>query len=112
MIHIFTLLIKTTDEQNEVALSYHRMRGLYSLKVIFSAAELYIRHLDTSLHKFLQCIIFMVFVNILNSPVTTEPILDLIYNLPKPAKFAGIIYTRRNYNIDAIFRRMYNILWC
>ena len=28
-------LTKTTAEQNEVALSYHRMRGLYFLAVIF-----------------------------------------------------------------------------
>ena len=29
------LLIKTTAAQNEVALSYHRVRGLYFLAVVF-----------------------------------------------------------------------------
>ena len=31
------LLTKTTAAQNEVALSYHRVRGLYFLAVIFVA---------------------------------------------------------------------------
>ena len=31
------LLIKTTAAQNEVALSYHSMRGLYFLAVVFAA---------------------------------------------------------------------------
>ena len=31
------LLTKTTDAQNEVALSYHRVRGLYFLAVTFVA---------------------------------------------------------------------------
>ena len=35
------LLIKTTAAQNEVALTYHRVRGLYFLAVIF-AATIYI----------------------------------------------------------------------
>ena len=32
-----TLLIKTTATQNEVALSYHIVRGLYFLAVVFVA---------------------------------------------------------------------------
>ena len=36
-----TLLIKTTAARNEVALSYHRVRGLYFLAVVF-AATIYI----------------------------------------------------------------------
>ena len=35
MVHI--LLTKTTAAQNEVALSYHRARGLYFLAVVFVA---------------------------------------------------------------------------
>ena len=31
------LLVKTTAAQNEVALSYHKVRGLYFLAVVFEA---------------------------------------------------------------------------
>ena len=31
------LLTKTTAAQNEIALSYHRVRGLYFLAVVFAA---------------------------------------------------------------------------
>ena len=34
---IFILLTKTTAAQNDVALSYHRLRGLYFLAVVFAA---------------------------------------------------------------------------
>ena len=34
------LLAKTTAAQNEVALSYHRVRGLYFLTVVFAATIL------------------------------------------------------------------------
>ena len=30
------LLIKTTAAQNKIALSYHRVRGLYSLAAVFA----------------------------------------------------------------------------
>ena len=36
------LLTKTTAAQNEVALSYHRVRGLYVLVVFFVATIIYI----------------------------------------------------------------------
>ena len=36
-IYVITLLIKLTAAQNEVALSYHRVRGLYFLAVVFAA---------------------------------------------------------------------------
>ena len=39
-IYIIILLTKTTAAQNEVALSYYRMRGLYFLTVIFAATIL------------------------------------------------------------------------
>ena len=35
--HIIILLTKTTAAQNEVALSHHRVRGLYFLAVVFAA---------------------------------------------------------------------------
>ena len=34
---ITILLTKITDAQNEVALSYHRVRGLYFVAIIFAA---------------------------------------------------------------------------
>ena len=34
-IHLTILLTKTTAAQNEAALSYHRVRGLYFLAVVF-----------------------------------------------------------------------------
>ena len=37
------LLIKTTVTQNEVAFSYHRVRGLYFLAVVFAANIVIIR---------------------------------------------------------------------
>ena len=36
-VYIFIHLIKTTTVQNEVTLSYHRVRGLYFLAVVFVA---------------------------------------------------------------------------
>ena len=33
-----TLLTKTTAAQNEVALSYHKLRGLYFLAVVFAGS--------------------------------------------------------------------------
>ena len=35
------LLTKTTAAQNEVALSYHRVRGLYFLAVVFATTVIY-----------------------------------------------------------------------
>ena len=37
-IHISSCMVltKTIDEENEVALSYHRVRGLYFLNVVFA----------------------------------------------------------------------------
>ena len=37
LFEITILLIKTTATQNEVAHSYHRVRGLYFLAVVFAA---------------------------------------------------------------------------
>ena len=37
-VKITILLTKATAAQNEVALSYHGMRGLYFLAVVFAAA--------------------------------------------------------------------------
>ena len=37
IIYIYTLLTKTTDAQNDFALSYHIVRGLYFLAVVFTA---------------------------------------------------------------------------
>ena len=39
-IHYIILLTKTTAAQNEDALSYHRMRGLYFLATVFVATIL------------------------------------------------------------------------
>ena len=65
---IFTLLTKTTAAQNEVALSYHRVRGLYFLAVVFVSsivsplieAAYYIYHVmigrpEESAHWLLMC---------------------------------------------------------
>ena len=38
--YVIILLIKLTAAQNEVALSYHRVRGLYFLSVIFAGTVL------------------------------------------------------------------------
>ena len=38
--HIFKLLTKTTTAQNKVALSWHKVRGLYFLAVVFVATIL------------------------------------------------------------------------
>ena len=38
----FILLTKTTAAQNEVALSYHKLRGLYFLAVVFVATIIHI----------------------------------------------------------------------
>ena len=37
LLHTYILLTKKTAAQNEVALSYHRVRGLYFLAVVFAA---------------------------------------------------------------------------
>ena len=42
-IQINILLTKTTAAQNEVALSYHRVLGLYFLAVVFVANIIYTR---------------------------------------------------------------------
>ena len=39
---LYGLLTKTTAAQNEVALSYDRVRGLYFLAVVFAATIVYI----------------------------------------------------------------------
>ena len=41
------LLTETAAAQNEVALSYHKMRGLYFLAVVFVAADLLAHHRTT-----------------------------------------------------------------
>ena len=38
---IYRLLTKITAAQNEVALTYHRVRGLYFLAVIFGATVIF-----------------------------------------------------------------------
>ena len=46
-----TLLTKTTAARNEVALSYHNVRGLYFLAVIFVGTILYIHTILYNIYK-------------------------------------------------------------
>ena len=41
MVMIYILLTKIIAVQNEVSLSYHRVRGLYFIAVVFVATEVY-----------------------------------------------------------------------
>ena len=50
-----TLLTKTTAVQNEVALTYHKVRGLYFLAVVFAATIDFLVSL-TSILDFMDCL--------------------------------------------------------
>ena len=50
--YLYILLTKITAAQNEVALSYHRVRGLYFLAVVFSAT---IAQFNFQFYKNLLC---------------------------------------------------------
>ena len=58
--NIFKLLTRTTAAKSEVALSYHRVRGLYILADVFAAT---IYHLNTAsaLLKVICCMISCIF---------------------------------------------------
>ena len=51
------LLTKTTAAQNEVALSYHRVRGLYFMAVVFAATIVPLVFLKTCVCKLVIAVI-------------------------------------------------------
>ena len=89
----YILLTRTTAAQNEVALSCHRVRGLYFLAVVFVRGIVYTLY-NTYIMQYIHYVIHTIHYSIIYQ-------LNMFYNFPHKTIVLAAFYTSHKNNCRA-----------